>query len=488
MKKDDDVYYKAMLSKDYRFDGKFFVAVKTTKIYCRPVCPAVTPKRKNVEFFPDAISAEKAGYRPCLRCHPEFAPLSPAWSGTSAVVKRALKLIASNGMLDTDEEHFAEQFGMSARHLRRLFKDEIGLTPKQVSDNARLNFVWKLVAETDMSLTIAAVTAGFSSLRRFNDAFKKRYHCTPSKVRHKKLKSNKDIGIVLNLPYRPPLDWSTLIDYFQNHQIPFVETVKESSYERVFKIGASTGIFRIEIDPHKPQLKLHVISDDTKNLFEIINRVRKMFDLDSDPLLIEKQFSLCPILSQLWKQWPGLRLALGWDPFEIAIGAILGQCVSTQYASKLMGQLVANYGEKIIVPLTQEERFLFPQLKTLANASLDEVKTTTKRKMAIRELCQKLLSHEISFSEAQDPEKFKNSLLKIAGIGSWTAEYISLRAIGDTDAFPATDLILKRALKLEKNFDLNGIKPWRGYAAIYLWKKYAKSLSKKGGKTHEPIL
>jgi AraC family transcriptional regulator of adaptative response / DNA-3-methyladenine glycosylase II len=213
-----------------------------------------------------------------------------------------------------------------------------------------------------------------------------------------------------------------------------------------------------------------------------------MFDLDSDPLLIANQFSIYPELTKLWEQSPGLRLISSWDPFETAIGTILGQGVSVEYATQLMAQLVLYYGEKVNHPITAKTTYLFPIPEILMNSTLVKIKTTQSRKAAIREFSQKIVKHLISLSPSQAPDDFKKALLKIKGIGPWSAEYISLRALGDTDAFPSTDLILKRAIEVHKNLDFNLIKPWRGYAAIYLWKNYAKVLSKKGGKPHATLL
>ena len=473
-----DIYYKAMLSRDYRFDGKFYVAVKTTGIYCRPICPA-KPKRENIEFFTDAFSAEKAGYRPCLRCHPEFSPDSMTWPGRSTIVQRALQLISQNAMFEINMDAFAKQLGVSARHLRRLFEKEIGLSPKKISDLHRLNFARKLITETRLGLTTVAMTAGFSSLRRFNDAFKKRYHHPPREIRKSKSPMTEN-EFTLHIAYRPPLDWKSLLHYYSKHQIPFIEDVSDSHYQRIFKVGSSIGVFTVHNDEKKAQLELKVHCQDPKVLFTIVNRVRKMFDLDSDPILISNQFSIFPFLKQLWNEFPGLRIAKGWDPFEIAITTILGQVVSVKQASRLMGKLVQSYGEKIYHPLTNEEAFLFPTPEILAEASLDEIKTTTQRKKAIRDLCQGLIEKKISFAEYQDPENFKKQIRAIRGIGSWSAEYISLRGLGDTNAFPKDDLVLKRALSLNSQlFDPAQLEPWRGYLAVYLWRKYAETLSKQ---------
>ena len=471
-------FYQAMLARDYRFDGKFFVAVKTTGVYCRPICPA-RPKRQNVEFFPDAASAELAGYRPCLRCRPECAPLSPAWWGKKAVVQRALKLIARNEFHQTDEDRFAERLGLSARHLRRLFKEEIGQTPKQIADANRLNFARKLIVETEMPIMTVARTAGFASLRRFNDGFQRRFRRAPSQLRRLHPKTDGGDGIELKLSFRPPYDWQSLIRFYQSHPIPGVEWVTGDSFERLFRIGDTIGFFGVQAMAGEPQLKLRILTGDPRILFEVVSRVRRMFDLDSDPILIANSFAQCSLLAKLYDRFPGLRLPGGWDPFETAICSILGQLVSAEQRCNLVGQLVRGYGEEIAHPMSGEKAYLFPGADILAECDLDKVRTTLARKEAIREFSRRVLSGAILLSEAQDPLLFRKALLETKGIGPWSAEYISLRSIGDTDAFPRTDLILKRVLELHPDLDLQAIKPWRAYAAIYLWKGFAAILSKR---------
>jgi len=470
-------FYEAILARDHRFDGKFFVAVKTTGVYCRPICPA-RPKPENIEIFRDAASAEKAGYRPCLRCRPECAPLTAAWFGKKAVVQRALKLIARNEFHQTNEHEFAARLGVSARHLRRLFEQEIGQTPKQISDNNRLNFARKLIVETDTPLLIVARTAGFRSLRRFNDAFQKRFQRSPSQLRRARVNRDSDDGIDLKLYFRPPYDWPTIIRFYQTHPIPGVETASGSFFERVFRLGSTIGFFRVEPVPGVPQLNLRVVTDDPRILFEVVSHVRRMFDLDSDPMLVASRFAAVPLLAELCTRFPGLRLPGGWDAFETAVCSILGQLVSAEQRCQLVGQLVRAYGEEIIHPVSGETIHLFPTAQTLAQSDLREVRTTAARKEAIRDFSRRVLNGAISLSEAQDPESFRKALLETKGLGPWSAEYISLRAIGDTDAFPRTDLILKRVLELYPDLNLESIRPWRSYAAIYLWKAFALALGK----------
>lgn len=471
-----EVYYQAMLARDYRFDGKFFVGVKTTGIYCRPICPA-KPKRENIEFFSSATAAEKSGYRPCLRCRPESAPLSPAWFGKSAVVQRALRTIAVDGFFESDEDTFAQRFGVTARHLRRLFVDELGQTPKQIAFNNRLNFSRKLVVESRLPLTSVALVAGFSSVRRFNDAFKKRFKRSPSTFRKKRESRLAGEAIELSLPYRPPLDWPHLLNFYRGHRITGVETVTDHAYERVFRFGTALGALQVRQDPNKPQLRLRVAVDDPAVLFAVVQRVRRMFDLDSDPLLIANSFRGDRLLNSLWKKYPGLRVARGWDAFETSICTILGQLVSVRQATVLVRQLVESHGQKITHPSSGQEGFLFPSPEILATADLDSVRTSQARKNAIREFSRRVVSKNLKLEIPQSADLSREQILSIAGLGPWSSEYIHLRGLGDTDAFPKTDLILKRAIEKHPGLDLEKVRPWRSYAAIYLWKHYAEKLS-----------
>jgi len=471
-------FYQALLARDHRFDGKFFVAVKTTGVYCRPICPA-RPKRENVVFFPDAASAEAAGFRPCLRCRPECAPLSPAWWGRRAVIQRALKLIAANEFGRHKEEEFARRCGLSARHLRRLFEVEIGRTPKQIADANRLNFARRLIVETALPIRTVAQSAGFASLRRFNDAFKKRFERAPSQLRKSRSKSSAVGGIELKLAYRPPYDWQSLNEFYRTHPIPGVERVTENSFERVFRLDGKIGFLSVQPVAGKPQLKLTVMADDPRILFQVVHRVRRMFDLDSDPMLIAESFAPVPLFARLIDRFPGLRVPGSWDPFETAVCTILGQVVSADQRASLVAALVRDYGEAIVHPVTGETAYLFPAPEVLANADLSAIRTSDARRHAVRDFSRRVFRGAISLSETQDPARFRKTLTEVDGLGSWSAEYISLRAIGDTDAFPRTDLILKRALALHPDLDIDSVKPWRAYAAMYLWKEFARTLSRQ---------
>lgn len=264
-----------------------------------------------------------------------------------------------------------------------------------------------------------------------------------------------------------------------SHPIPGVERVTQDSFERVFRLGDTTGFLRVQATLGEPQLKLKTVSANPRIVFEVVRRIRRMFDLDSDPILIANNFARVPVLAKLCDRFPGLRVPRGWDAFETAVCSILGQLVSAEQRSKLVGQLVLGYGQEIVHPISGEKTRLFPGPEILAGSDLSEVKTTIFRREAIRDFSRRVLNGAISLSENQNPRAFRNALLETKGLGPWSAEYISMRAIDDTDAFPKTDLILKRVLQLHPDLDLESVKPWRSYAAIYLWKEFAQTLSKR---------
>ncbi|MGH7870896.1 MAG: DNA-3-methyladenine glycosylase family protein [Candidatus Binatia bacterium] len=285
-------------------------------------------------------------------------------------------------------------------------------------------------------------------------------------------------AVGINLPFKSPYDWPAILRFFQSHSIPGIERVTETYFERLFRLKNTIGLVRVGASAGKPELKVTIAPDDLRIRLEVIGRVRKMFDLDCDPEVIAESFARIPLLGQLCGRFPGLRLARGWDPFETAICSILGQLVSAAQRSNLIGQLVRNYGEEVAAPAEPGKVHLFPSVEVLARSDLQAVKTTIVRREAIRDFSRRVLSGAVSFSETQAPAAFRKSLLDIKGLGPWSAEYISLRAIGDRDAFPQTDLILKRALALHPDLDLEQIRPWRSYAATYLWKEFAQILSR----------
>jgi AraC family transcriptional regulator of adaptative response / DNA-3-methyladenine glycosylase II len=463
----EDSYYQAMLARDHRFDGKFFVGVKTTGIYCRPICPA-KPKRENVEFYPNAAAAEKAGYRPCLRCRPESAPMSPAWIGKSAIVNRAVKTLHDLDTLEFDEDRFAARFGVSARHLRRVFINEIGKTPKQLAFENRLNLARQLITETSLPVTRIAFAAGFRSVRRFNGAFKERFKKSPSRIR--RAKAAKDGALILHLSYRPPYDFESLLKIYRSHAVGDLERVEKGRYIRTVHLNGKSGTVTVENDRDRARLKVAVDFPDAAAIGAIVARVRAMFDLDSDPLIVANVLETDPAIRKMLRKNPGIRMASGWDPFETAVGAILGQLVSVDFGRALVADLIAIAGEKGV----------FPSPAQIAKSDLGGLRTTGKRKRTLIEFSKLVAEHKISLEPAQDVGAFMKTALAVPGIVPWTATYMALRVLRHADAFPATDLILARAL--ERHPDIGKMSPWRGYVAALFWREYSQTL-KKGRKT-----
>lgn len=471
----EDIYYQAMLTRDNRFDGKFYVGVKTTGIYCRPICPA-KPKRENVEFFSSSLAAEKVGYRPCLRCRPESAPGSPVWIGKSAMVKRAIKMIQFQETLKFDEDQFAALFGVSARHLRRVFTDEIGKTPKQLAFDNRLNLSRKLITETRLPLTEIAFSSGFESIRRFNDAFKKRFKKSPSEIRRQNLKKNS--ALTLTLAYRPPYDFKGLLSFYKAHQIGLLERFENDKMIRIVEFDGKVGEVIISNDESTHSLKVEIDFPDNSYILSILSRVRAMFDLDSDPVIIANALESDPAIKKIFKKHPGLRLPSGWDGFETGVCAILGQFVSVEFGRSLVNDLIHSLGEDSGRKYEGEQIKLFPSPEVIAKSNLSDLRTTKARKETLKAFCKSLLNGKLSLELTQDNEEFIQNLEKIKGIGPWTSNYMALKVLRHTDAFPATNLIIARALKKHSIDRINKMAPWRGYVTTLLWKEYAKRIIK----------
>jgi AraC family transcriptional regulator, regulatory protein of adaptative response / DNA-3-methyladenine glycosylase II len=470
---EEHILMEAIHTRDHRFDGKFFIAVKTTGIYCRTICPA-KPKRENMMFYESALAAESAGYRPCLRCRPECAPGSSAWIGKRAVVRRVLSFIENHHIFEYEsEEAFASKFGMTGRHLRRLFIEEFGRTPRQIAAVYRLNFARRLVCDTKISMSQIAFAAGFNSVRRFNSAFAERFKRTPTELRVKKGFESEPVRI--GLSYRPPFDWQGLLDFYRNHLIEGVETITEDTYSRTFTWKGKVGNFTAKNDPKASKIWVSVNYEDPSQLFSIMRKVRTMFDLDSDPYALQHSFA-GQGFEEISEKWAGIRIPRGWDAFEVGVTAILGQLVSTEAACKLVAQFVSEYGEHT------EVGTLFPDPNKVSRSDLLGVKTTQKRRESIQNFAQFFVANQDHFEPYHDQGTLMEQIRQLPGIGSWTSEIIRFRGLDDTDGFPATDLILKRALALHPEFDPNLVRPWRSYLALMLWREYAHTLSGKSKK------
>lgn len=471
----EDIYYEAILTRDSRFDGKFFAGSTTTWIYCRPVCPA-KPKRENVRFFKSAIEAERAGYRPCLRCCPESAPGTAAVGSTNDTINRGLRILTSSEFYNYDENKFASLLGLSSRHLRRLFKEELGKTAKQIADDNRLDFARKLIIETGLPITKIAYSSGFFSVRRFNDSVMKRFKRSPSAMRRSnKTYPNNKKGITLELSYRPPFLWDDHLRFYRVHQILGVEEVNDKSYSRCFNNYGTLGQIKISHAKNKNALSVTVVAEDMQCLYPLMKNIRQMFDLNADPVVIANSLEKSKRISKMVKKYPGLRLSRFWDPFEGAVCTILGQLVSLSQARRTIEKLVDQYGQTITNPESGEHTKLFPTALVLSKARMDNIGTTKIRAGAINKFSQMVINNELNISVGREYQFLRDKLLSIKGVGPWTADYIALRAMGEPDAFPGEDLILKRALTKYQDVKPEEHAPYRSYLAAYLWHEHIKS-------------
>ncbi|MGB0012733.1 MAG: AlkA N-terminal domain-containing protein [Candidatus Sulfotelmatobacter sp.] len=464
---------RARLSRDPRFDGKFFIGVVRSGVYCRSICPAPTAKEKNVRYFPTAAAAAEAGFRPCLRCRPECSPGTPAWLGTSNTVSRALRLIGESGLENGGVEVLAARLGVGSRHLRRLFLKHLGATPTSVAHTRRLHFAKKLIDETSLPMTQIALASGFGCVRRFNAGIRDVYHRTPTQIRRlaRKTQVQPENQYLFRLRFRPPYDWNGMMSFLAARATPGVELVENSCYRRSISTNGHHGYFEISLDEANHALVARVQFGDPRSLFFITERIRFMLDLNADWAAIADTLKADPILAARMKAQPGLRVPGCWNGFELAVRAILGQQVSVKGATTLAGRLVKTFGEKFIgaTDLTH----VFPEPSALADANFAGIGLPKARSETIRSLARAVCAGRIRFDGVTDSGEFLSRLCEIPGIGEWTAQYVAMRALGEPDAFPSTDLGLMRAMHLDSAHELERLaetwRPWRSYAAIHLW-------------------
>ncbi|GLQ94086.1 DNA-3-methyladenine glycosylase 2 family protein [Dyella acidisoli] len=470
---------RARLSRDARFDGLFFIAVSTTRIYCRPVCPASpSPKRENVTYYTTAAAAEAAGFRPCLRCRPELAPGNDAWQRGDHVVTRALKLIEGGLLQDHPVDELARRVGVGARQLRRLFVERLGAPPIDVHTTRRLLFAKQLLTETNMPVTDVALASGFSSLRRFNAAFAQANRIAPRELRRKPHAGNSD-SLILRLNYRPPYDFASVLAFLRGRALPGIEVVDDESYLRVFGPAETPGWLRLSAWPGKENaLRLQLHCPQPAQMLSVVTRIRRMFDLDAEPQAIASALQTTPHLRPLLRKRPGLRLPGSWDGFEVAVRAILGQQVSVAAARTLASRVVHRFGVPLPVPVAPGLECLFPTPEVLASADLSALGITGARIESIRGVARALLDGRVDFRVEQSLEEFVSRWVALPGIGEWTAQYMAMRGLSHPDAFPAADLILRRAASTDGDaLSTKALtqlaeawRPWRAYAVMHLWR------------------
>ncbi len=460
---DFEACYQALSARDRRFDGKFFTAVTSTGIYCRTVCPARPPLKKNIRFYACAAAAEAGGFRPCKRCRPDTAPGSPAWAGTSTTVQRALRLISDGALADGDIEILAARLGIGGRHLRRLFHDELGAAPLAIAHVERLHFARKLIEETNLPLAGIAFHAGFQSIRRFNDALKAALGKSPSELRKSRKTVFEGDWLTLRLCYAEPFDWDGILAFLIPRAIAGVETIAPDCYRRNFPAAEGTGQLEVRHLPLKRCIELRLTRVDPAALQSLVKKVRRLFDLDAEPLRIAAHLGADKLLAPLVAARAGLRVPGAFDAFELMVRAVLGQQVTVAGASTLAGRLAAKWGRD----------GLFPEPGITAEANLGSIGLPAKRAETLRGVARQFAINPNFLAEATDLESAIQKMVVLNGIGPWTAQYVAMRALAEPDAFPASDLGLMKASaimdpkKLEQRAE--AWRPWRAYAAMHLW-------------------
>ncbi|HZC16703.1 MAG TPA: AlkA N-terminal domain-containing protein [Caulobacteraceae bacterium] len=476
MDMDQDACYRALLTRDARFDGRLFVGVKTTGIYCRPICPARTPKRENVRFFASAAAAQAAGFRPCLRCRPETSPDSGAWRGASSTVSRALSLIENGALDEAGVDALAERLGVGERQLRRLFQRRLGASPIAVAQNRRIHLAKQLIHETSLPMTQVALASGFGSVRRFNETFQRLFGRPPASLRRSHAPANEAAAVSLHLAYRPPYDWDGILDFLKLRAIPGVERVEGGAYVRTIALGGEQGLIRVE-PADRDRLKVSVQFGRLSLLPSIIARVRRVFDLAADPLAIAAHLGQDPALAPLVASRPGLRVPGAWDGFELAVRAILGQQITVTAATNLAEKLVRAFGQPLPAPMDGLTH-TFPTPESLAGADIAALGMPRSRAAALSSLAAAVAADPGIFSPSRGLEAAIAQLRGLTGIGEWTAQYIAMRELREPDAFPAADIGLMRALADETGrrptpaellARAERWRPWRAYAALHLW-------------------
>lgn len=468
-----DLCRRARKSRDARFDGLFFIAVKTTGIYCRPICPANSPLEKNVEYHHSAVSAAQAGFRPCLRCRPDSAPHSCAWMGSQTTFQRALNLINEGALQDSSITALAARLGISDRYLRDLFQQNLGTSPKKYAIYQQCLFAKQLLHESALTITDIAYASGFNSVRRFNEAIKEQIGLAPRDIR----KSQRAVSgnLQLKLHYRPPFAWTHTLRFLQNRIIPGLEWIDEETYSRTIRYGETRGYFSVRNQSQDHCLRLTLHLDDYRHLNPITQRIRALFDVDAPINQIDSQLSVV-LNNHCMHYLRGLRIPGIWNHYEAGVRAILGQQVSVKQATKLVSTLVEELGEDWHVQ-DEPSRKLFPKPEAVNEHSLDFFRMPQSRKDTIRRLSE-------HFVVADDPDNIDN-WLKLKGIGSWTVNYVKIRAAKHPDVWLAGDVGVNNALKLlgtsldggakaidsgaAKALDLGAAKPWRSYLTFHLW-------------------
>lgn len=469
MQLDPDTCHKALTARDARFDGVFFVGVTTTGIYCRPICPARTPGPTRCRYFRLAAEAERAGFRACLRCRPELAPGLASVDATSRLVRAAAARIHAGYLDQHSVDELADLCSVTARHLRRVMEDELGVSPIELAQTRRLAVARRLLRDTALPMTDVAFAAGFASLRRFNAAFLERYGRPPTALRRESPPADR---IRLRLDFRPPYAWDRIVGFLAGRAIPGVERIDAEAWRRVVVIGDTVGTVSVRPDPDRSALIASVSTSLAPRLPMVAARLRSVFDLDARPDQIADVLRADTTLAPRIEALPGLRVPGAFEPFETAVRAILGQQVSVAAASTICARLVARYGRDVVTDDPSLNR-AFPTPAVLAAAEdLASIGLPAARARTIHGLARAVLAG-LDLGDDADPEPTIAALQAIPGIGPWTAQYIAMRSLHWPDAFPGGDLVVRKALGVTTltvpDARAAAWRPWRAYAVMHLW-------------------
>lgn len=468
--------YRAVKSRVTRFDGWFFTGVTSTHIYCRPSCPAITPKRSNVRFYPTAASAQQAGFRACMRCRPDASPGSPEWDMRADVAARAMKLIA-DGIVDREGvAGLARHLGFSVRQVQRVLVAEVGTGPLALARAQRAQTARVLMETTDLPVAHVAFAAGFASVRQFNDTVREVFAMTPTDLRRKRkgLGEGSAGSIQLRLPYRAPFDAESLFAFLAFRAVPGVESYVDGTFLRSLDLPHGEGI--VELTPDDGCVRSTFFLQDLRDLTAAVTRCRRLLDLDADPVAVDETLSLDPRLSPYVRRAPGKRMPGAVDGAELAVRAVIGQQISVASARTVTGRLVGAAGRPLSNPRPTVTH-LFPTAEEIATAGDAAFGMPGSRRRTLRALAGAIAEGAVRITLGEDPDQLENRLLALPGIGPWTTAYISMRALGHPDAFMPTDLGVRRGIaRMGHNDDPATVtrlaerwRPWRAYAIAHLW-------------------
>jgi AraC family transcriptional regulator, regulatory protein of adaptative response / DNA-3-methyladenine glycosylase II len=476
---DHNSCYEALAARDPRFDGVLYVGVTTTGVYCRPVCPARTPRRDRCRFFANAAAAENAGFRPCLRCRPELAPGNAVIDSANRIASSAAQRIEAGALNEAGIDELAAEFGVRSRQLRRVVKRELGVTPTELAQTQRLLLAKHLLTDSALPAIEIAFASGFSSVRQFNSLFRERYGLSPTALRRSRNSRAAGQALTVRLGFRPPMAWPRLLNFLAGRAIPGVESVEAGRYWRAIRIGQSTGQCAGWINVERVEganaLRIEVSLSLARYLPSLLARVKNLFDLDAHPQLIEARLGEDERLREAVSRHSGLRLPGAFDGFEMAMRAVLGQQISVAAARTIAGRITEAFAEPVETPNPRLNRASVSasSLSQASVADLTRFGLTGKRAECLIALARAVADGEVKLEPGVDAETTIERLKQLPGVGDWTAQYIAMRALRWPDAFPHSDLGLRKALGETSSKRILEIaenwRPWRAYALMHLW-------------------